>query len=349
MDPVQLAEDVAAHVRVPAARLVAEVDSGLQQLFEACLWHVEISLVCGESPPPLPGTRPGRPVRIRVGCDGGRFEPADCSAEAALRRPRAASSAAARSAGSSEAKLSALAARRVGEGEPVGVQELALEAVALLAAVGRVAGQRVADRGEVGADLVGAAGLQARLEVGLGGEQLEHLEVGAGLPRGGAGDRHPVALPRGAADRRVDRPGARGEPPAGQRQVDALDLAPPHLLLQGGVGLVVAGDDQQAAGLLVEPVDDPGALGVGAAAEDLAQLVDQGRPAVRGRRVDDEPGRLVDHRQRARRGGRRAARSVSLRLTRSSQARAGSQASSTTPTVIATSARLNGGQERRST
>ena len=39
VDPVQLAEDVAAHVRVPATGLMAEVDSGLQQLFEACLWH----------------------------------------------------------------------------------------------------------------------------------------------------------------------------------------------------------------------------------------------------------------------------------------------------------------------
>jgi hypothetical protein len=39
VNPVQLAEYVAAHVRVPAPGLVAEVDSGLQQLFEACLWH----------------------------------------------------------------------------------------------------------------------------------------------------------------------------------------------------------------------------------------------------------------------------------------------------------------------
>ena len=63
------------------------------------------------------------------------------------------------------------------------------------------------------------------------------------------------------------------------------------------MGLVVAGDDEQAAGALVEPVDDPRPLRVAAAAEDLAQLVDQGRAAVRGRRVDDEAGRLVDHRQ----------------------------------------------------
>ena len=144
----------------------------------------------------------------------------------------------------------------MGEGEPVGVEELALEAVLALAAVGGVAGERVADRGEVGADLVRAAGLQARLEVGLGGEQLEHLEMGAGLARGGAGDGHAVALARGAADRRVDRAGARGEAAPGQRQVDALDLAALDLRLQRRVRLVAAGDDEQAAGVLVEAVDD---------------------------------------------------------------------------------------------
>jgi hypothetical protein len=39
VDPVELAEDEAAHVRVPAAGLMAEVDSGLEQLFQACLGH----------------------------------------------------------------------------------------------------------------------------------------------------------------------------------------------------------------------------------------------------------------------------------------------------------------------
>ena len=38
VDAVALAEDVAAHLRVPAARLVAEVDAGLQQLLDAYLW-----------------------------------------------------------------------------------------------------------------------------------------------------------------------------------------------------------------------------------------------------------------------------------------------------------------------
>ena len=211
MDPVELAEDVAAHVRVPAARLVAEVDSGLQQLLEACLGHlVNLLGFWANRPPPLPGPGHLRPGRIRFGSGGGWFPSRRIVEGSAARRRGRPRAPPARSGGSSEAKLEPLAAHRMGEGEPVGVQELALEPVAAVAAVGRVAEQRVADRGEVGADLVGAAGLQPRLEVGLGAEQLEHLEVGARLARGRAGDRHPVALPRGAADRGVDRPGARG-------------------------------------------------------------------------------------------------------------------------------------------
>src|ERR1700712_1735611 len=68
---------------------------------------------------------------------------------------------------------------RMAEGEPVGVQELAPQAVAGAAAVGRVPRERVPDRGEVGADLVRAAGLQAGLDVALARQQLEHLEMRA--------------------------------------------------------------------------------------------------------------------------------------------------------------------------
>src|SRR6185295_393694 len=109
----------------------------------------------------------------------------------------------------------------------------------------------------------------------------DHLEMGAGLARGGAGDSHAVTLPRGTADRGVDRAGARGEPPPRQRQVHAFNLAPLDLRLQRGMGLVVASDDEQAAGALVEAMDDAGSLGVGTAAEQVAELVDQGRTAVR--------------------------------------------------------------------
>ena len=44
VDPVALAEDVAAHLRMPAAGLVAEMDAGLQQLLDAYLCAIDSSL-----------------------------------------------------------------------------------------------------------------------------------------------------------------------------------------------------------------------------------------------------------------------------------------------------------------
>ena len=49
VDAVSLAEDVAAHLRVPAARLMAEVDSGLQQLLYAYVCHGAPFLCCALS------------------------------------------------------------------------------------------------------------------------------------------------------------------------------------------------------------------------------------------------------------------------------------------------------------
>ena len=47
VDAAALAVDEAAHLGVPAARLVAEVHSGLQQLPDADVGHGECSLECG--------------------------------------------------------------------------------------------------------------------------------------------------------------------------------------------------------------------------------------------------------------------------------------------------------------
>jgi hypothetical protein len=41
VDPVPLREDEALHLRIPTAGLVAEVDSGLEQLVETYFRHVE--------------------------------------------------------------------------------------------------------------------------------------------------------------------------------------------------------------------------------------------------------------------------------------------------------------------
>ena len=65
-----------------------------------------------------------------------------------------------------------------------------------------------------------------------------------------------------------------------------------------GVGL---GDDQKAGRVLVEPVDDarpPDPADAGEARAAMAdQRIDQGAIGMARRRMDDEPGRLVDHDQ----------------------------------------------------
>src|SRR5262245_4759164 len=115
-----------------------------------------------------------------------------------------------------------IAAEGMGEGETVGVEERALEAVAALAAVCGVPDQRVIDRAEVGADLVRAAGLEAGLDQGLAREQLDHGEVGPRLAGRGARDRHPMTLACRPPDRGVDRSRARRQPTAGEGEVAAL-------------------------------------------------------------------------------------------------------------------------------
>ena len=57
------------------------------------------------------------------------------------------------------------------------------------------------------------------------------------------------------------------------------------------------GDDQEPGGVLVEPVDDPGPLRVLPAPGQIPERLDQGGAGIAGRRVDDQAGRLVDHRQ----------------------------------------------------
>ena len=177
-----------------------------------------------------------------------------------------------------------------------------------------------------------------RVSAGSASSTVKWVRAGAGAA---AADRALVGLAVVAAERRVDRPRARPRPTLDQGEVRAADLAALDHRREPPVGLVVAGDDHQPRGVAVEPVDDPRALGL-AAPEQVAEHVDQGLAAVAGRRVDDEPGGLVDHREAlvdpdqprlgahggALAGGRRQAR----------RARSRSR-----PAVIATSARLNAG------
>src|SRR5919201_2772453 len=84
--------------------------------------------------------------------------------------------------------------------------------------------------------------------------------------------------------------------PLHQCQVTATHLPRLDLRRKPAMGLAGARDDHQPGGVLIESVDDPGAPRR-AAAEQVAQRVDECGPALPRRGVDDEPGGLVDHRQ----------------------------------------------------
>src|SRR5436190_6522104 len=238
------------------------------------------------------------------------------------------------------------AGERVSEAEPGAVQELAGEAVAAGVAIAWITRQGMADRREVGADLVRAAGLQPRLDEGVPGQALDHPEMGARLSGGPTAHRPPRGAPEVAPEGGVDRPRARARLALDQRQVAALHLAPLDLGREAAVRLVPSGDDHQSRGVLVEPVDDPRALRVAAAPEELSKHVDERRAAVPRGGVHDQAGRLLDHGQPLvgvddPRGGPHArSRSAPPCDSAPSEARR----SHTAPSVIATSARLNAGQ-----
>ena len=138
------------------------------------------------------------------------------------------------------------------------MQELALQAVAAARAVFGVAGDRVSDRGEVDSDLVRAPGLQARLRRACRPAVLDAPRSGFAPRADPAADGPPGAVPAVAPEGRVDGPGrgCRGGPrPA---PVYSRPTSRPSSARERAVRLLVAGDDHQPRGVLVEPVDDPG-------------------------------------------------------------------------------------------
>ena len=106
------------------------------------------------------------------------------------------------------------------------VQELARQAeppAAVAPPYARVAAHRMADRREVGADLVGAAGLEPHAQQRGARQRLHDLEVGdraAGACR--CASTSTVRVAAVAADRRVDRAAAASGRPVDERQVLAL-------------------------------------------------------------------------------------------------------------------------------
>ena len=244
------------HLRVPAAGLVAEVDSGLQQLSHGDDSHVcflsrfELSVQpagLGRNRLREPAPPPGR-VRRVGGTDGRR-------ANERL-QPRARSSAAARSAGSGDSMSTASpvsgcgrrAAPRAGTGARGRVAG---------DAVGRVAGDRQADRGEVDADLVRPARLEPHAQQRVLAAAARSTSKCVTASRGVS-----VSSERRVGSRRSRPIGAsirpareRGRPRTSARYSRSSSRAP-HERLQRARTPRRARDDQQARRVAVEPVDD---------------------------------------------------------------------------------------------
>jgi hypothetical protein len=183
------------------------------------------------------------------------------------------------------------------EREPRRVQELAPQPVAPRRAVLRVAGDRMADREQVRADLVRAAGLEPHAQQRVVRQRALDLEVRDRRARLVGVGRDPGAHAAVAANRGVDRAAPRRRPALDEREVLAHELAGRKLRLERGVHGLGPRDDQQPRRVAVEPVHDPGALGVLAARDAVRERLDERALRVAARRVHDHPCRLVDHEQ----------------------------------------------------
>src|SRR5687768_13750961 len=117
--------------------------------------------------------------------------------------------------------------------------------------------------------------------------------------------RHLLTIAWGAAHRRLDLSLRAGRRAPHDRPIEALKLAVPAVgreqvreSLMGSVGL---GDNEQAGGVLVEPVNDAGAANSADPGEAVAAVGDQRvherSGFMAGGGMDDETGRLVDHNQ----------------------------------------------------
>ncbi len=160
-------------------------------------------------------------------------------------------------------------------------------------AVGLVADQREANVGHVHADLVGTAGLQLHPYVGVRAEALEHAVV-ADRRLAAVGDGHALTHAAVAADRGVDL-AARGHHAHHDALVDTADAAFLQLVDQVGLRLQGLGHHHQTGGVLVQAVDDACARHIDDVRHVVQQGIEQGAIGMACRRVDHQPGRLVDH------------------------------------------------------
>lgn len=153
------------------------------------------------------------------------------------------------------------------------------------------------------ADLVGAAGVDLRLDQRRGVQPFEHTVTRV---RGTTGivvaRRHALAVRWMPGNGGADFAGFTREFTAHNRVVNFFDLPFGKLRGEREMRFVVFGDDEAAAGFLVEPMHDAGPGNAADAAERAPAMVEQGVDErvflVSGGGMNDQSGGLVQNQQR---------------------------------------------------
>ena len=147
-----------------------------------------------------------------------------------------------------------------------GMQEMPLEAFPF--SIERISRNRMAKVLEMDAYLVGSAGARHAGHQGPVVADSQQLVIGDGVAAGGrAAGSHLLALDRMTPDGQIDGSlGMAGTSPD-DGNIGFLYLSVGKLSREGGMGLIVFGDHDAAAGLLVETMDDSGTMFLGTGGE----------------------------------------------------------------------------------
>ena len=170
----------------------------------------------------------------------------------------------------------------------------------LVAAIGGVVEEGMADMAHVGTDLVGAAGLEDAFYEGDIAEALFDAPVGDGVlaDLGVVVDGHDAAVFLGAGEIADDGAGVFVEVAPDEGVVFALDGVIEELLGEVGLGLFVLGEEEESGGVFVDTVAEIGLDGLaGLVGLDLIVVgegVEEGAGIVAVSGMDDEAWLLVD-------------------------------------------------------
>ncbi len=164
--------------------------------------------------------------------------------------------------------------------------------------VPEIAQNRMAQVGQMHPKLVGPSRFRHQLQESGRSEALEDPVPGHRIPRGVVSDSHPLPVDRMPADGRLNRSLFLLYDSLHDGLVDPANLPPGKLAAEIPVGLVVLSDNQQPGGVPVESVDDPWFEWTRHRGETRSvgqEGIDQRAGRMARGRVDDQPGRFVDH------------------------------------------------------